>query len=172
MKRLLLLVLIVSSTAFSQGIEFRKERYAEAEGKAQQVFASVENRQHEHKANRGYGSEDYVRGALAESCMGVVGKMPEQGKHEQSQNIVYCHNTAGGRFADLEGVLKNERDNAVVHLPKCADGKECKAHKESTLVVKFHSLCPLFYIISRRPRLRFRGARQEYPGGGICCRDT
>ena len=29
MKRLLLLVLIVSSTAFSQGIEFRKERYAE-----------------------------------------------------------------------------------------------------------------------------------------------
>ena len=70
--------------------------------------------------------------------MYLIGKTSEKWKHKQRQHIIHSHNTARNSIADVESVLENQRNNAVIQLPESADRQKSQTYQNSPFCVELH----------------------------------
>ena len=125
-----------------------QQHRAQSDEKAGQAAGVIRDRQKDHADNGQHGSHQNKRRPPAQGRTQLVGQHAEQGQEHKGQHVVHRHDHAGPRFPQMKGVLENEGDNIVVHLPEGANGKECQAHKKGTPVIQFHILPPPSFLFN------------------------
>ena len=68
-----------------------------------------------------------------------VGQRPEEGEHEERQDVVDSHYDAGQRLGHSESVGEDLGDDRVVSLPESAYQEKCESDEQCALVVQFQN---------------------------------
>ena len=82
------------------------------------------------------GASDFS-GAFAVKKEGAAA---EEGQKKKSKHIVGGHDGTGQRLIHMKCIGQDQRDDIVVHLPECADGKKGKTDSYGTAIIEFHKL--------------------------------
>ena len=99
----------------------------------------VRDGQQIHQHHRSQRAAQDIGHAPAQTRVRAVRQLAEQRQKEQRQHVVQRHDDARNIIGDVEGIFQNEGHHVVVQLPERADGQECQAHQERSLVIELHA---------------------------------
>ena len=94
-----------------------------------------------HQQNNRQNCSGANKGRTASALSWIfIGKCSEQWQKEQSKNIIQCHDRTRPKLAHAKFIGQNQRNNAVVSLPKRQNQKESKAYIDGTLRIQLHRM--------------------------------
>ena len=98
----------------------------------------VSQRQYHQENNCQHSTGTDKGGTAAALALVLIGQRTEQGQQEQGENIVQCHNNAGGGLTQTEFAGQGHCNGDVVDLPECADQKKSEANQNGAFGVQLH----------------------------------
>ena len=97
--------------------------------------------------NRSHGRAHKDKGhTAADGGIHPVAQSAKEGQQHQRKNIIRGHDEAGNRFIEVKGLLEDEGNDVVVHLPEGTDGQKRKTDENRAGIVEFHASSPLLYL--------------------------
>ena len=106
-------------------------------------IAVVYDGQNVHQDDCSARAEKHIGHTLADPGARFVRERAEKRQQEQREDVVRRHYHARIGLVELEGICKEQWNDAVVHLPESADGQERKSRQYGSFVVKFHMTPPI-----------------------------
>ena len=103
----------------------------------------VTGAQNVHQDDCSARAEKHIGHTLADPGARFVRERAEKRQQEQREDVVRRHYHARIGLVELEGICKEQWNDAVVHLPESADGQERKSRQYGSFVVKFHMTPPI-----------------------------